>query len=208
MPESEERALADMPTDRSRAESVVDSVDVSPTVTLENFDLDRWVEGIRPTRRKIKLYPNAHLIGQLEEIANRIDSAPDEEDVDDLVEQFDRIRAQFRDGVWFTIEKRSSESVLAARKATAKRVGIKLDDDGNSTNQDDTITLMLHQLVEQIVEPTGITYEHLRAMIDANEGEVNKLVLTLDVVQKRLAEEAGVLDRDFSERLSRGRRDS
>lgn len=208
MPESEERALADMPTDRSLAESVVDSVDVSPTVTLENFDLDRWVEGIRPTRRKIKLYPNAHLIGQLEEIANRIDSASDDADVDDLVEQFDRIRSQFRDGVWFTIEKRSSESVLASRKATAKRVGIKLDDDGDSTNQADTITLILHQLVEQIVEPTGITYEHLRAMLDANEGEVNKLVLTLDVVQKRLAEEAGVLDRDFSERLSHSRRDS
>lgn len=208
MPESEERSLADLPNDRSLAESVVDSVDVSPTVTLENFDLDRWVDGIRPTRRKIKLYPNAHLIGQLEEIANRIDSAPDDADVDDLVEQFDRIRGQFRDGVWFTIEKRSSESVLASRKAIAKRVGIKLDDDGDSTNQADTITLILHQLVEQIVEPTGITYEHLRAMLDANEGEVNKLVLTLDLVQKQLAEKAGVLDRDFSERLSRVRRDS
>lgn len=188
-----ERSLADAAT----------SVDVSPAVTPATFNFDDWVAGVRPTRRKIKLFPQAHLVARLDELAEAIDATPEGEDVDPLIDEFEAVRKQFRDGVWFTVEKRSSESVLANRKALAKRLGIKLDEDGDAANTDDSIVLVLHQLANQIVEPAGVTYEHLRAMLTANEGEVNKLVRTLEDVQYKLAENAFVVDRDFSERRSR-----
>lgn len=192
MSEIVERSLADVDT----------SVDVSPAVTPQNFDLEQWVAGVRPTRRSVKLYPNAHLVARMDELADRIDNTPDGAEVDALIDEFDQLRKQFRDGVWFTVEKRSTEWVAALRKRVAKANGIKLDDDGDAEGTDANITLSLHQLAEQIVSPAGVTYEQLRAMLDANEGELNKLALTMQTVQSQLAQSAGVLDRDFSARRS------
>lgn len=197
MSSPDERSLADVDT----------SVDVSPTVTPANFDIDAWAAGVHPTRRSVKLYPNAHLVARLDELSDRIDSTPEGENVDDLIDEFDALRTQFRDGIWFTVEKRSSEWVEAHRKAATKRLGIKLDNDGDPTEADN-ITLVLHQIVDQLVAPAGVTYDHLRTMLSANEGELNKLVVTLNAVQRQLAENAGVLDRDFSARRSPSRRAS
>lgn len=188
----DERSLADVP-----------DVDSSPEVTPENFDLDGWLAGIRPTRRSVKLHAEGHLIARLEELAERIDAAPEGVDVDELIAEFERVRDQFNTGVWFTVEKRSSEWSKRFRKDLSKRHNLKPDD-----NEGDNIIATLHQLAEQIVTPTGITYQHLRDMLDANEGELNKLILTMTNANTQLAESAGVLTRDFSERRSDTTQDS
>lgn len=198
MSATEERSLADVDV----------SVDVSPKVTPENFDLAEWAAGVRPTQRSVKLYPNAHLIGRMDELADKIDNAPEGADVDALIDEFESVREQFRDGVWFTVEKRSSEWIENQRKATAKRLGMKLDDDADADNAADNITLMLHQLAEQIVRPRGVTADMLRHMYDANEGELVKLTNAMQTANRQLAESSGVLDRDFSGRRSHARRTS
>jgi hypothetical protein len=196
-----------VPDERSLADVDV-SVDTSPKVTPENFDLAEWAAGVRPTQRSVKLYPNAHLIGRMDELADKIDSAPEGADVDALIDEFERVREQFRDGVWFTVEKRSSEWIENNRKQTAKQYGIKLDDDGDAENTADNIVLMLHQLADQIVRPRGMTYDMLRSMYDANEGELVKLTNAMQTANRALAEASGVLSRDFSGRRSHTRRTS
>jgi hypothetical protein len=198
MSEIVERSLADVDT----------SVDVSPVVTPENFDLAEWAAGVRPTQRSVKLYPNAHLIARMDELADKIDNAPEGADVDALIDEFETVREQFREGVWFTVEKRSSEWIQHQRSTTAKRLGIKLDEDFDAENSADNITLMLHQLAEQVVRPRGVTPDMLRSMYDANEGELVKLSNAMQTANRQLAESSGVLDRDFSGRRSHARRTS
>lgn len=200
---AEERSLADPPREEPSTER-----DASPALNLTNFDLDAWVLGVRPTRRSVKLYPQADLVARMEQLADQIDSTPKDVDVDDLLAEFERLRTQFRDGVWFTVERRSSEWEKHFRTTTAKRLGMTLDKDGDPVGQDDTMTLVLHQMVEQIIGPPGVTYAHLRSLYEANEGELTKLLNTWQNVQRNLAESAGVLKRDFSGRRSPERRTS
>ena len=195
----EERSLGDvLQVDES---AIVDS---SVTPVPEDFDLDAWLDGVRPTRRSVKLYPNAHLVARLEEIADRIDNTPDGENVDALIDEFEQVKAQLQSGVWFTVEKRSSEWVAQFQKDLAKRLNLDLSrkGDGTAKNPKDSTTVSLHQLAAQIVSPEGVTYNHLRKLVDHNEGEAIKLLNAMESANNTLAEGAGVLDRDFSERRS------
>lgn len=190
--------------ERALAEEIpVPDFDTTPEVSLAGFDLDAWIAGVRPTRRSIKLYPDGHLVARLEELADQIDNAPDGENVDALVDEFEQIRTQFHTGVWFTVEKRSSEWIEQFRKQTATRLGLKLDADGNAADKAVATTLALHQLAAQTIEPAGVTAEQLRAMLERNEGELNKLLSTMVNANTKLAQDAGVLTRDFSQRHSR-----
>lgn len=190
---SEERSLADV----SATVEVEDdlTVDSSVTPTPEDFDLDSWIEGVRPTRKSIKLFPHANLIARMEQIADQIDNAPPGEDVDELISEFEQAKAEFKTGVWFTIEQRSQEWVDNFRKRKAK--DLKITDEGS-----DAALISIYQMAEQIVQPADVTFNHLRTLQKSNEGEFAKLVDTLQKTNQVLAEKNGVLDRDFSERRS------
>ena len=205
----DERTLADPPADWPTMTDGVPIVDSSVAVTLENFDIDEWIAGIRPTRRSVKLHPDAHLIARMEEIADRIDLTPDDQDVDALIEEFEQARRQVNDGMWFTLEKRSSEWIKTFRLKMLEQLGAHLDPDlGEKVTREHRLAVTLHQIAAQCVAPAGLTYEQIRRLVEANEGEATKLVLALDNVNTVLAEQAGVMDRDFSERRSNGRRPS
>jgi hypothetical protein len=204
-----ERTLADAPDEPQQPIYYVDS---SVTPTPENFDIDEWIAGVRPTRRSVRLVANGHLVARLEEIADQIERAPEDADVDDLIDQYDAIKAQVREGVWFTLEKRSSEWVYEFLRSTCASLGYPAPERGDQPlgklTTEQRIEVVLRQVAAQTVVPQGLTAGHLQRMLDANEGELNKLVLTMDAVNSTLAESAGVMDRDFSGRRSSGRQAS
>lgn len=190
----EERSLAEINEAPAPVEPAIVDTTVEPTP--ENFDLDAWVEGVRPTRKSVKLYPSAHLVARMEELAVEIDNTPEDVNIDGLIDEFYQAKRQFHAGVWFTIEQRSSEWVQKFRKDMAKRHNLKDDEDK------DAATISLYQMAEQIIQPQGVTYNHLRKLQANNEGELAKLIGALQRVNQQLAETNGVMTRDFSERRS------
>lgn len=196
---TEERSLADVQADPEVVEPSLVDTTVEPTP--ENFDLDAWIDGVRPTRKSVKLYPSAHLVARMEELAVEIDNADDDDNVDHLIDEFEQAREQFKDGVWFTVEQRASEWQRQFRKDLAKRHNLKDDTDH------DAETISLYQLAAQLVQPEGVTFNQLRKLQQSNEGELAKLINAMIIANRDVAEQSGVLRRDFSERRSgQGRR--
>lgn len=183
----DERSLADV------AEVLDTSRDLPAPA---GFDLDAWLAGVRPTRRSVRLFASAHLVAEMEQIAGRVDALPDGPEVDALIERFEAMQAEIRDGVWWTVEKRSSEWITKTRADAAKRYGLDEDTDEGRT------ALLLHQLAAQIVTPEGVTYAHLRGLLDSNEGELNKLIVAMTMANNQIAEAAKVVGLDFSSRHS------
>lgn len=184
---------------------VVETVDTTPTITPKDFSFDDFLNGVRPTRRSVKLYARGDLIARMDEIVFAIESAPEDENVDGLIDEFEQAKADFQNGQWFTVEKRSSEWAEQFRLDTEKRLGLKRVKDGDdepALSDRDAATVTLHQLAQQIVTPTGVTYEQLRSLGDTNEGELSKLIYTMISVNRDLAQSAAVLTKDFSQRRS------
>ena len=189
--------------------------DTSPPLDAATFDMDALLGGMRPTRRTVKIHERADLLSVMDELADRIESAPADENVDDLIDQFVTARDGFHAGVTFwTVEKRSSEWIKDNRETYAKAHKVNLDDEGDATDVKDALAMLLNQLVGQIVEvkradgtvsEQPITFERLRAMYDTNEGELNKLAAALHDVTNSIAQSAKVLSRDFSQRYSTSR---
>lgn len=190
--------------------------DTSPTLDPGTFKIDRFAEGMRPTRRTIKLHERADLVGVMDEIADRIESAPEDADVDDLIDAFNQARDAFLAGVtYWTVEKRSSEWVMDRWEAYAKANSIRLDKDGDTDDRKERLRLIIDQLVGQIVEVKSdsgdvadlstVTHERLRVIYDTNEGELNKLVYAMNDANQAIAQSARVLTRDFSLRYSTAR---
>ena len=176
------------------------------------FDLDAFLNGVRPTRRTVKIHERADLVGAMDYIVAQIDAAPEGEDVDHLIEQYTEARDTFLAGVtYWTVEKRSSEWLKAHREATARELSITINKDGEAANAKGGLTLLLEQVAAQVVEinsqPAEVTAEQLRKMYDANEGEVNKLVAAVENVNTAMAQHSAkdLVTRDFSRRFSTGR---
>lgn len=195
---SQERSLADV--------AGSESIDSSPAVTPEDFSIEDFIAGIRPTRRAIQIFARADLIARLDEIATRIDAAEKTSNVDALIDEFQSVKAEFQAGTWFELEKRSSEWVKEFRLAKESALGysraVRGDDDQATLTDEEVGEISLHQLAEQIVTPSGVTVDHLRTMLDVNEGEVAKLLAVMVNVNNELAQQAKVLTRDFSRRRS------
>ena len=200
MSTNEDEALA-----AAAADVGIEDATVAPRP--ETFDWDAFLDGVRPTRRGVRIYPQADLVARMEAIAEQIDDMPDGPEVDALIDDFESLKAQFHNGVWFEVEKRSSEWVEHFRADLAKRLDLDLGDGTDDTKgrDEDVHTALLHQLAEQIVTPAGITYEHVKRLLDTNEGEANKLVVAMTMVNSQIAEKAQVLSVDFSQRRSKNR---
>jgi hypothetical protein len=188
----------------------VSTVDTTPTITPEDFSFEDFLEGVRPTRRSVLLYPRGDLIARMDEIATLIETADDDANVDDLIDEYEQVKKQFRQGIWFTLEKRSSEWAEKFRVDTEKSLGLKRSKDDTLSDEDAT-TVSIHQLAQQIVVPSGVSVASLRRLAEVNEGEFNKLVYTMIKANSQLAEDSTdndkreVLSRDFSQRRSGNR---
>lgn len=188
----------------------IELADTSEPLSVEDFDLDAFIDGMRPTRRSVKLHERADLIGVMDSLANEIESAPESDNVDHLIDAFTAARDTFLSStaLW-TVEKRSTEWLTAQREQSAKAAGIKFDKDGQTTSHADGMRLLLDQVAGQIVEingqPVTVGANRLRQIYDSNEGELNKLVVAVDNVNNIAAQSANVLTKDFSQRSSTAR---
>lgn len=191
----DERSLADVVT-----------VESAPNITPQDFSFEDFLNGVRPPRRSVLLYPRGDLIARLDEIVTAIERAPETENVDDLIDEYEQVKGEFQNGQWFTVEKRSSEWLEKFRLDAEKRLGMKRtrkdDDDEPSLSRDDLARISVHQLAEQIVVPSGVTVDQLQRLLDTNEGEFNKLVFAMIEVNTKLAQSSEVLTKDFSRRRS------
>ncbi len=179
------------------------SVDASVATNPEDFDFPAWLEGVRPTRRGVRLYSRADVIARLEQVADEIDAAPEGAAVNALIDEAEALQDTWRAGVvWVVVEKRSTEWLDDFRERGAKRLGVTLDGDGECDDKAKAQRLMFEQIAAQIVEPEGFTADHLERLYQANEGEVAKLMNVTRRVNSDLAESSSVVTRDFSQRRS------
>lgn len=179
------------------------SVDVPVETNPEDFDFPAWLEGVRPTRRGVRLYSRADVIARLEQVADEIDALPEDADVSGLVAEAEALQKTWREGVvWVEVEKRSTEWLDAFREEGAKRLGVTLNDNGECDDKAKAQRLMFEQIAAQIVEPEGFTADHLERLYHANEGELAKLMAATRRVNNELAEHTSVVTRDFSQRRS------
>lgn len=164
----------------------------------ENFDLDAWLDGVRPTRRAVLLYGRSDVIARMEEIAGTIEDADDAE-ADELVDEFERLKAAFLgSGRWFVVEGRSPEWVDDYRRAAKKELGSKKDD----LTERQKVRVLLGQLAQQIVTPQGVTVAALERLHETAPGELNKLIVAMTYANEQLSGTAKVLSMDFSSRRS------
>ncbi len=192
------------------------SVDTTPEVKVEDFDPKAFIQGIRPYREATLIYPGGDLIPRMRELAAKIDATEDGDPaLNDLIDEFDAARKAFTDGGrWWGVEGRSTDAILAMRRAAAKQRGIDLDENdlgdlGESSGamtDTDRLAILLDQLAEQIVVPSGVTRADLQTMLDIAEPEVAKLISAMTLVNTRAAQGANVFALDFSSRRSGNRR--
>lgn len=193
--------MADFDDERSLADIAPDPVVVpTPEIPAEDFDVDAWLSGVRPTRRAVKLFARADLVGDLEEMMQEIEARGDDPAEDDaFVALYEQFHAS---GRWFHVEKRSGEWEKKFRKDTAKRLRIKLDDDGAVTSEEDGLTISIEQTAAQIVVPSAVTADRVRRLYDTNQGEANKLFLAVRMVNNEMAETVRAVGPDFSPKPS------
>lgn len=196
----DERSLGDV---RAYDPDEVSMAEVSDETNLpEGFDVDDWIKGVRPTQRAVKLHASGHLIARMEQVVATIEALPADADADDLIDEYETLKTEFNDGVWFVVEKRSKDWIDHFRRETGKRLGIKnADKDLERWSKDDQTKVLMHQVAEQTVSPQ-VTARDLWALLAANEGELSKLIGTVRQVNEFVAESALVLNRDFSQRRS------
>ena len=203
-----EKSIAEAVSEHTgEAFGVVDST-VEPTP--ENFNPIAWIEGVRPTRRSVRLHQHAHLVGVMEQIEGEYREAEatgaSAAQKKEIVARYVAARDEFwAKSTWFTVEKRSSDWVSETRSQVAKAHGIKLGEDGDDSDltEADKKTLLLAQLARQIVSPK-VDADFLGRLYEANEGELAKLLTAMTLANSQQAESARVASRDFSLAPSEG----
>jgi len=178
-------------------------------VPVESAELtvDGVLQGARAMRRAVKIRPNLHLLADMQRLVETIDAAPDGEDVDGLIDEYEKVKADFLASQWWTVEQRTAERRTMVRRETAKRLGFEFNEVGRVTDDDEDRTkesqVEVHVLADHVVEPAGVTAELLTEFHAASPGEFMRLEATITAVQRTLTDEQeqDVL-RDFSSRRS------
>lgn len=178
-------------------------VDTTPPITPETFDSSAFLRGVRPTRRSVQIVERADLVGDLERLQGEFleaDAADDDAECDRIGAEFEQVAQAFHDSKrWYTVEKRSQEWIEKFREDVAKEHNLDLAvKDGKAKSPADRVEALLRQLVEQIVAPSGTTYEDLQALYQSNEGELNKLVIAMEMANSQQASAAKVVTPGFS----------
>ena len=78
-----------------------------------------------------------------------------------------------------------------------KRLGLKLGDKSGTAT--DRAEYALRMLAEQVVVPSGMTYEKLKRLGEIAEPEVMKLITAQVAANTQASASVGVVTRDFSQ---------
>lgn len=202
MSENTERSLAD--ATEAPEEEAPEGVEVEPGQMTTGSVLS----GARAMRRAVKIRPNLHVFADLERLIESIDEAPEGENVDDLIDEYDAAKAAFLEHQWWVVEQRTIERRTLVRRGAAKLLGYTLDEDlGRVEGDDEDRTreseIEVHVLADHIVQPEGVTADDLTAFHASSPGEFTRFEHTVAVVQRTLSEEQSQdVVRDFSSRRS------
>lgn len=184
-------------------ESADPSVDVSPDVDAEDFDFGAFLDGVRATRRAVKVYARADLVAQMDEVAGGYRDDLPAQAKKKILAEVTRLSEEFEaSGRWFVTEARSKEWIDDFRAKTARRLGV---DPADSVEADGDLTpeqrearkaVLLEQVAAQVVVPSGVTAEGLARLGQVNVGELNKIVTAMAYANSQSA--AKGMARDFS----------
>lgn len=198
-----------MTDDETLASAPVETVDVTETQTVEDFDFESWLAGARPTRRAVKVYGRADLVAQMDEVAGGYRDDLPAARKREIAGEVERLKGEFEaSGRWFVLEARSSEWQDRFRKDTAKSLGVDIASEDTPLEElthaqvDARRVVTLHQAAAQVASPSGVTPEGLARLGEINEGELNKIIVAAVMANSKTAQSADVLTRDFSPKPS------
>lgn len=149
-------------------------VDASPALDPATFDLTAWINGATSTVRAVTLYQRADLLAEVDELNRQLrlaESIPEgdrgmgDPSPQGIRRKLEQVAGEFQaSAVVFKVESRSTD----ARERIAKRAKKQGVTDENE--------VVLHQLVDAIKEPAGVTVEHLRTLNERSEAQVRLLM--------------------------------
>ena len=172
-----------------------------PEHDAKTFDVGALVNGVRATRVRVKIQPNAHLLERLQELAEEIDDFPGDDDVPQhLIDEWVETKEAFDHEDTFVVEGRTTDWVKN-HHAEAKKRGINPGRKGMSDSEvhEHLRRLYVSQVAEQVVKPE-VTEEQVMAIFLGNEAEGDKL---WRAVQTANTQPVKALVPDFSQRVSR-----
>jgi hypothetical protein len=175
--------------------SLGDPADTEPTP--ETFDVAAYAAGHRPGRHSVQVRQRLDLLPDLEALTDRIMAAPADANVDDLIDEFDALKAKML--VRYVFEQRSPEWVREFYKQTALGMGVKVKNGTKDAlrgtfTEDQAVEVALRLIAAQCIEPEGVTVESLREFYTADPAAAD--------VNAQRSEALGL---DFSQRRSTSR---
>ncbi|MDO5534115.1 MAG: hypothetical protein Q4F65_05640 [Propionibacteriaceae bacterium] len=191
-------SLAEVGQDETDAPDLPEVLDHDPAT----FDVGAFVAGVRGTRMRVKIQPNAHLLARLQELADEIDACPSDDEIpDELVNEWLDTKAAFDDVRVFVVEGRSVDWARQFAK-DAKARGINPQRKGLSDDAvvEHTKRLWHEQIAAQVVSPAEVVPEDIAALYAQSEVEGDKLWRAVQAVNSQPVEK---LVPDFSRRVSR-----
>lgn len=173
--------------------------------TPETFDVAAFAAGHRPGRHSVLVRTRLDLLPDLERLSDRIMAAPDDANVDDLIDEFEALKARML--VRFVFEQRSREWVREFYIETAKDLGITgkkgiKDVLSGGFTEEQATEVAIRLIAAQCVEPEGVTPDTIRELHEAYPGEVDRLSQAVSDVNAQRSEALGL---DFSQRRSTSR---
>jgi len=191
--------MGEVPADAPPAdERAIGEPVTEDTVNPDGFDLGAWIAGVRPVQRTASLNIGGWMLAKLDALEARIDAAPENENVDDLIDEFDRVRGLCEAGaVEFKIEAWTRDHVLKFQEDTARELGVSVKD------PDGVALIGLYQCAAQTVSPK-ITAQDLLGMsvVGGVENELSEFIAKVLAANNETVRTARVMTRDFSRRRS------
>lgn len=188
--------------------SLGDPVDTEPTPA--DFNVAAYAAGQRPGRHSVQVRQRLDLLPDLEALTDRIMAAPANANVDDLIDEFDALKAKML--VRYVFEQRSPEWVREFYKQAAQDMGVKVKNGAKDAlrgtfTEEQSVEVALRLIAAQCIEPTGVTLDSLRELYKADPAAVDVLSQAVADVNAQRSEALGL---DFSQRrfTSRGTRRS
>lgn len=146
-----------------------------------DFDVNAWVKGVRSTVRAVTLYQRADLLAEIEDLGRRLEieqrAAEDEDSLDgnqanELAEQLEELYAEFvASGVTWKVEARSADWLTNVEKQVNKHR------DSNGLSKEARAELVTAtQLADAVIQPTGVTIEHLETLREVSDAQYRRLV--------------------------------
>ena len=179
-----------------------------PELDPAGYDIADYAGGIRPGRRRVTIQPRPDLYPDLQRLIERIDEAPEDANVDDLIDEFDRLRDLMR--VEWVLERRSPEWTVEFYRQAARDMGVEVKNGAHDVaradfTEEQAAEVGMRCILAQTVETSDghdWTLEDMRRLREVAPEQVDVLA---DAVAKVNAGHAEALTLDFSRRRSTSR---